>query len=162
MPLRAFLNPPEPRSLCCTDCSVHWNYSSDRPLTSEGVRFSTTRMLLDVSRVIVGLFSGFAGSVLTVLSISHRVQELEIDVEIDWYGYPFPWLSKTIGGPVLTFEGLIRQATSPPQVNLMSFALDFTVYTLAVLATICVILRLGRVFKVAFSGWRTVPIVDGS
>ena len=113
--------------------------------------------VFELSGVVVGLFSGLAGSIATLLSLSHRVQELVIDAEIDRYGYPFPWLSKTLGKPAITFEELVQQAGLSPQVDLVGFALDFVFYALAVLLIIYGFKRV----KAAFSQWRTVPAVDG-
>jgi len=96
--------------------------------------------LTDVFWTLLGVFSGFGGSILTVLSLSYQTREVLIDAEINRYGFPLPWSSKVLGSAVSTFDGLLQQARAPPQIDLAAFALDFAFYTVAVIVLVLAVM----------------------
>ncbi len=91
---------------------------------------------------LLGVFSGFGGSLLTVLSSSYQTREVFIDAEINRYGFPLPWSSKVLGGAVSTFDGLLQQARAPPRIDLAAFVLDFALYTVAVIVLVLTVMGL--------------------
>ena len=96
--------------------------------------------LTDVFWTLLGVFSGFGGSILTVLSLSYQTREVLIDAEINRYGFPLPWSSKVLGSAVSTFDALLQQARAPPQIDLAAFALDFAFYTVAVIVLVLAVM----------------------
>ncbi len=98
----------------------------------------------ELSWVLLGSLSALGGCTLTVLSLSSHTRELVIDAEINRYGYPQPWLSKTLGGAVSTFESLFQQAASPPQIDVAEFLFDSVVYTFGLALVLSGILVLAR------------------
>jgi len=98
--------------------------------------------LTDVFWTLLGVFSGFGGSILTVLSSSYQTREVLIDAEINRYGFPLPWSSKVLGSAVSTFDGLLQQARAPPRIDLAAFALDFAFYTVAVIVLVLAVMGL--------------------
>ena len=93
---------------------------------------------------LLGVFSGFGGSILTVLSSSYQTREVFIDAEINRYGFPLPWSSKVLGSAVSTLDGLLQQARAPPQIDLAAFVLDFAFYTVAVIVLALAVMGLVR------------------
>jgi len=100
--------------------------------------------LKELSWLPVGFLSALGGCTLTVLSLSSHTRELVIDAEIHRYGYPQPWLSETLGGAVSTFENLLQQATSPPQIDVAAFLFDSVLYTFGIALVLSSILVLAR------------------
>ena len=98
----------------------------------------------ELSWLLVGFLSALGGCTLTVLSLSSHTRELVIDAEINRYGYPQPWLSKTLGGAVSTFESLLQQAASPPQIDVAAFLFDSVLYTFGIALVLSIILVLAR------------------
>jgi len=91
---------------------------------------------------LLGVFSGFGGSLLTVLSLSYQTREVFVDAEINRYGFPLPWSSKVLGSAVSTFDGLLQQARAPPRIDLAAFVLDFALYTVAVIVLVLTVMGL--------------------
>jgi len=98
----------------------------------------------ELSWLLVGCLSALGGCALTVLSLSSHTRELVIDGEINRYGYPQPWLSKTLGGAVSTFGSLLQQAGAPPRIDVAAFLFDSILYTFGIAIVLFSILVLAR------------------
>ena len=94
---------------------------------------ASSKTIGSLQSTTLGVLIGLVGMFITVLSSSIHSRWVAQDAEANLYGFPLPWLSKSLGFTA-SFEDLVNQARSPPVVNYPAFALDFLLYTAPLLA----------------------------
>ena len=94
---------------------------------------ASSKILGSLLSATLGVSIGLVGIFITVLSSSIHSRWVAQDAETSFYGFPLPWLSKSLGFTA-SFEDFLSQARTPPVVNYLAFALDFLFYTAPLLA----------------------------
>ena len=97
------------------------------------VQTTSSKILGSLRSTTLGVSVGLVGVFITVLSSSIHSRWVAQDAEASLYGFPLPWLSKSLGFTA-SWEDFLNQVRSPPVVNYSAFALDFLFYTAPLLA----------------------------
>lgn len=91
-------------------------------------QIASSKILGSLLSTTLGVSIGLVGIFITVLSLSVHSRWVAQDAEASLYGFPLPWLSKSLGFTA-SFEDFLNQARASPVVNYSAFALDFLLYT---------------------------------
>jgi len=87
---------------------------------------SSSRALL----CFAGALSVLVGMIFVLTSVSDMTTKVFIDGEVNRYGSPLPWLSKSFGDAVIDTEGLLSQIRAPPKVDYQALLADLAFYAL--------------------------------
>ena len=118
---------------------------------------ASSKTIGSLQSTTLGVSIGLVGTFITVLSSSIHSRWVAQDAEANLYGFPLPWLSKSLGFTA-SFEDFLNQARSPPVVNYPAFALDFLFYTAPLLALTYLLVGAASRHRV----WRLPPTLMSS
>lgn len=93
------------------------------------------KILGSLRSTILGVSVGLVGVFITVLSSSIHSRWVAQDAEASLYGFPLPWLSKSLGFTA-SFEDFLNQTRAPPIVDYQALLADLAFYMLPASAVI--------------------------